>query len=1188
MDWLLISLLLTATLFSLALAWFVWNRSKTYFAMAFLAMMVALAVWTFSYAMVFAAPDFDQKFFWTRIEYIGIGLIPASWLCLALQYPLLRGRVRSIGRLYLALMVEPLLIQALVWTNESHHLFWSSTTIYVGSFYTNLLLVPGPAFWVHAVYSYLLLLIGTLLLVRVVWRTTGLYRKQITAIGFGAGLPWLGNLLVILGFSPLPHVDITPLLFALSSPLLVWGFFRFRLMDILPIAYSSIVENLQDGVLVLDSFHRIIAVNLAGQKIIGSTSKELIGQSLETLTSQLGGLAEHIQKVVDSKTESQFEAAKGTQYFEIRLSPLIASSGALDGILMIFHDITQHKQAESDLKHRAEEMQALHDTLLDLTTPHEMPVLLHTILERATRLLGAHGGSLYLSDADRQEVHCVVSHSGLFEMGGDPLHFGQGAAGTVAVTGEPLILNNYSDWENRIISPPGVQPVMTLISVPMKWQGQVIGVINIRNLQEEKTFQAHDLELLTFFANQAALAIENARLFESAKQRAQEAETLRETTSVVISTLNLDEAIERILLQLERVVPYDSASVQLLRDGYVEIVGGRGWPNPEKIIGMRFAIPGDNPNTRVIQERQPYILYNSQKEFHTFQEQGFPNNIKTWLGAPLIVHNQVIGMLVVDSVQPDFYKENHARLVGAFADQVAIAIENARLYSLERRRVDESDALRLTLADVSSELEFPNLLDAILKRAIFLLGATGGELGLYDPMQQNLEIVASYEMGRDFAGTHIAVGEGVMGRVAENLEPLTVSHYEEWEGSLKQYRECRLHGVIAAPFLISCSLAGVIEVVDKDPKRRFTASDCRLLKEFANQVAIAVENARLYQAAKEAAERRSVLHKASQEIVAASLNPERIYTAIHQAASRLMPSEAFVISLYNQAEKMIDAVYLVDCSGRAPIQRIPAGQGLSGHVIATGKALYIEDVLAELEGKGKVNVESFHFGSDQEVNSILAVPMWLGEKVIGMLSTQSYKRAAYTAEDQSLLEMLASYAAIALDNSRLFKEVQRLAITDSLTGIYNRRHMFELGQREFTRARRFGRPMAVIMLDIDHFKRVNDEFGHAIGDHVLHNLANRLQETIREVDILGRYGGEEFTIILPETDLKAAQILAERLRKRITEPSPGNGCASVTITASIGVAALGPDAPDLADLVAQADAAMYKAKNAGRNRVAVH
>jgi diguanylate cyclase (GGDEF)-like protein len=451
-------------------------------------------------------------------------------------------------------------------------------------------------------------------------------------------------------------------------------------------------------------------------------------------------------------------------------------------------------------------------------------------------------------------------------------------------------------------------------------------------------------------------------------------------------------------------------------------------------------------------------------------------------------------------------------------------------------------------------------------------------LGLLDESRGEILIVASHNMGKDYTNTRMQIGEGAMGQAVQNRRPVNVEDYTRWDNASLQYREGLWHSVLAVPFLIGRRIAGALGIVDQNPARHFTASDQHLISLFAQHAAIAVENARLYQAAREAAERRATLHQVSQTIVAASLEPEEIYAAIHQAAARLMPAEAFVIARYNEEKRVCQAVYLVDRSGRVTQEMVSSDHGLSSKVIATGQSIYIPDTSAS-----DLTTDAIHFGDPEPVRSVLAVPMRLRGKVVGMLSSQTYRPDAYSTEDPFLLEMLASYAAIALDNANLFQSIQQLAITDPLTGIYNRRQLFELGQREYQRAKRFKRPLSVLMIDIDRFKSVNDRYSHATGDAVLRQLADLLKESVREFDIVGRYGGEEFVIILPETDSPAAFEIAERLRILINTAFDSGELPKITV--SIGSASSQNDIPDLDHLVHIADSAMYVAKKSGGDRV---
>jgi diguanylate cyclase (GGDEF)-like protein/PAS domain S-box-containing protein len=222
------------------------------------------------------------------------------------------------------------------------------------------------------------------------------------------------------------------------------------------------------------------------------------------------------------------------------------------------------------------------------------------------------------------------------------------------------------------------------------------------------------------------------------------------------------------------------------------------------------------------------------------------------------------------------------------------------------------------------------------------------------------------------------------------------------------------------------------------------------------------------------------------------------------------------------------------------------------------------------------------------VRSVIVAPLVLENHAIGALSLESSSKAAFTESDLHLVISFAATATAAIRNAQLHAEVQKQAITDGLTGTYNRRGFYDLGLREVERANRFGRTLAAIMLDIDHFKDVNDQFGHAAGDRVLITVSQILVDNIRKIDILGRYGGDEFALLLPEIDMFAATGVAERLRQVIADTvmhSAKND--SIHVTASLGVARLSTTIKDLEGLLQNADRAMYHAKSIGRNRVEI-
>jgi diguanylate cyclase (GGDEF)-like protein len=193
--------------------------------------------------------------------------------------------------------------------------------------------------------------------------------------------------------------------------------------------------------------------------------------------------------------------------------------------------------------------------------------------------------------------------------------------------------------------------------------------------------------------------------------------------------------------------------------------------------------------------------------------------------------------------------------------------------------------------------------------------------------------------------------------------------------------------------------------------------------------------------------------------------------------------------------------------------------------------------------------------------------------------------AHFTAQDIELLTLFCGQVAVALENTRLYEEIQQVAIRESLTGLYNRRGLFEVGLREIDRAARYQRPLSVCMLDIDHFKTVNDTYGHLVGDEVLASLGKTLSESLRSMDVVGRYGGEEFVILAVENEAESADRLAERLCRMISGNPFATSAGVVRVTVSIGVATLSEGISDMPGLLQAADHALYQAKGLGRNQV---
>jgi diguanylate cyclase (GGDEF)-like protein len=226
---------------------------------------------------------------------------------------------------------------------------------------------------------------------------------------------------------------------------------------------------------------------------------------------------------------------------------------------------------------------------------------------------------------------------------------------------------------------------------------------------------------------------------------------------------------------------------------------------------------------------------------------------------------------------------------------------------------------------------------------------------------------------------------------------------------------------------------------------------------------------------------------------------------------------------------------------------------------------------------------------DGHAVSVHEVTLAIGSHGLGILHVQRARERPYTGQEQQLLATIAAALAVALGNADVHGQIQELALRDPLTGVLNRRALNGPLQRELNAGLRYGASACLLILDLDYFKSVNDRLGHIAGDGVLERVAALVQERVREVDSVGRYGGEEFAVVLPHTDLSQAQVLAERIRAEIERRAFDLDDGSVRITASVGVASLHDASIDsIGRWIAAADSALYEAKSQGRNRVAVH
>ncbi|MBI4788343.1 MAG: PAS domain S-box protein [Chloroflexi bacterium] len=351
---------------------FVWRRHPALGARSCAMVMLAVTVWCLGYTFELASPNLPDRVFWSKFEYLGIVSMPVAWFAFAMEYT---GHGRFLSRRNLALLaIVPLVTLALVWTNESHRLIWSRFEVDTRLGFVMSAPTRNVGFYIHWTFAYALLLSSTLLILHWLVRSVGLYRKQAAALLIATLTPWAGNALFISSLSPFPRLDLTPLSFTVSGAVLAWGLFRYRLLDIVPVARERVVEKLQDAVIVLDAQDRIIDANSAAQALLGCKPEDAIGRPAGRVFSIYPDLVRRFQNESVTHAELEVDQGPARRYLDLDISTFKLHDQEQPGArLLVLRDVTTRKQLEQELfqahadaERQAAELGAILDCMVDL------------------------------------------------------------------------------------------------------------------------------------------------------------------------------------------------------------------------------------------------------------------------------------------------------------------------------------------------------------------------------------------------------------------------------------------------------------------------------------------------------------------------------------------------------------------------------------------------------------------------------------------------------------------------------------------------------------------------------------------------------------------------------------------------------------------------------------------------------
>ncbi len=597
----------------------------------------------------------------------------------------------------------------------------------------------------------------------------------------------------------------------------------------------------------------------------------------------------------------------------------------------------------------------------------------------------------------------------------------EGITGHVAATGAPHLANDTAS-DPLYIADDLLPHTRSELAVPIRAGDRILGVLDL-NSERLNAFDEHDLFVTQSLADQLALGLENARLFAAEARRRREAETLQTATQALSATLELHQVLESILEELQHVVPYDSASVQQLREGALEIIGGHGFANTEQLLGMRFdLVAGDNPNREVMLKHAPVIVDDAPTVYQGFHaEPHVQTPIRSWLGVPLLFGDQLIGMIALDKREPNFYTEEHARLAMAFAAQAAIAIENARLYTAERQSRLELKSIQDTAVALSAELHPDTLLDMIVSEAARAFHAEAVSLMLWDKTESQLVVKASCGLTDGYAQLQRIPRDRVDAVLAPDgkLHPVYTADLTSTPfGDRDLIVGEGLRSVLSVP-LYRTDLSGILNIYSKGEIRAFSPAQIELAETFAAQATIAIENARLYQAEREQRTLAEAMYQATAAI-SSSLDLDRVLDDIMEQMSIVIPGDEAVSIM------LIEGEYARVVRSRG-YERLGAPDGLSA------LALKIADtptfrIMRETGTPIVIPRTADYPGWIQPpetpwLGSYAGAPIRVGGQIIGFLNADSDTPDFFCQTDCDRLQAFAAQAAVAIQNAHLYQEL---------------------------------------------------------------------------------------------------------------------------------------------------------------------
>ena len=544
--------------------------------------------------------------------------------------------------------------------------------------------------------------------------------------------------------------------------------------------------------------------------------------------------------------------------------------------------------------------------------------------------------------------------------------------------------------------------------------------------------------------------------------------------------------------------------------------------------------------------------------------------LRTVVGISLQAKERVFGVLLLGTPDNRSFTPAERRLLLALGHQIGVAVENSYLIQQTSRRSEELHILNEIGRALSSTLEPDILFERIYSEMRRLLDVNSFFIAFHDSKRGEVRFEIEVRDGERRPKRTRPAGNHLVEFLVRSRQPLLIRDHFEEEAKRLGFEPVQHAGSICAVPLILYDRAIGVMAVHSMQERAFDEGHVELLRVLASEAGIAIENARLFAEEQKKSRQLTLLNNISRHAIT-TLNPEEMLAKIAEEIENGLIYDHIGIAILDYSTKELVIQAEAGTRRDAKDRRILLGEGLVGQVARSGQIAMVREA-------NNTTPRLILAGSV----SAIALPVSYGEQLLGVLYVESSERCEFQEQEVLLLRTLADLFAGALHNALTFQKAQEQAITDGLTGVKTHRFLMEALSSEWKRSTRANRPFALVLMDLDRFKFVNDFYGHLEGDVVLQRVGHILEQNCRRSDVVARYGGDEFVILMPETTVEQARALASKLRGWVASDPL---LRDKNITASFGIAGFPVHGSTPQELIQVADSSMYLSKHQGGNSV---